>query len=70
MSDQPDDAALTLEFDALTHRAGLTIPQDRRDMVFAGFKDMRRSTALLRQPRTAANEPAGIFDIRTVTRAL
>jgi hypothetical protein len=38
--------------------------------VFAGFKDMRAMLELLRQPRTAAHEPAGFFDIRSVNRGL
>jgi hypothetical protein len=38
--------------------------------VFAGFKDLRRMVALLRQPRTAADEPAGTFSILSVTRGL
>ncbi len=47
----PDEAALALEFDVLARRAGLDIPTDRRPALFAGFKDLRRMLALLRQPR-------------------
>ena len=70
MTDMPDEAALLLEFDVLARRAGLVIPEARRAGLFAGFKDLRRMTALLRQPRTAASEPAATFDILTVTRSL
>jgi hypothetical protein len=67
MSD-PDDATLAIEFDVFASRAGLAIPPDRRDVVFAAFKEMRGMLELLRQPRTAAAEPAVTFDIRTITR--
>ena len=70
MTEIPDEAALALEFDVLARRAGLDIPADRRPAVFAGFKDLRRMLALLRQPRTAADEPAGTFSILSVTRGL
>ena len=66
----PDDAALMQEMDVLAKRAGLVIPEARRPGLFAGFKDLRRMAALLRQPRTAANEPAATFGIETVTRRL
>ena len=48
MTEIPDEAALALEFFA--RRAGLDIPADRKSVVFAGFKDLRRMLALLRQP--------------------
>ena len=53
-----DDAALTAEFDALAGRAGLSIPDDRKAALLQGYKDLKRMTALMRQPRTAADEPA------------
>ena len=69
--DTPDDAALALEFDVLARRAGLHVPEERRAMLLAGFKDLRRMATLLRHPpRTAADEPASTFDIRTVTRGI
>jgi len=70
MTESPDEAALALEFDVFARRAGLDIPADRRPAVFAGFKDLHRMVALLRQPRTAADEPAGTFSILNVTRGL
>lgn len=70
MTETPDEAALALEFDVLAKRAGLDIPADRRSAVFAGFKDLRQMLALLRQPRTAADEPAGTYSILSVTRGL
>ncbi len=66
----PDEAALELEFDVLARRAGLDIPADRRPAVFAGYRELCQMLPLLRQPRTAADEPASIFSILTVTRGL
>ena len=70
MTDLPDEAALAREFEVLATRAGLVIPEGRRAGLFAGFKDLRGMVALLRQPRTAASEPASTFSIATVTRSL
>ncbi len=65
-----DDLALAAEFDALAKRAGLDIPESRKPALLKGYKDMKRMTALMRQPRTAADEPAGTYVIQTVTRSL
>ncbi len=68
--DAADDQALTTEFDVLAKRAGLTIPEGRRPALLKGFKDLKKMTALMRQPRTAANEPAGAYSILSVTRSV
>jgi hypothetical protein len=65
-----DETALSLEFDVLAKRAGLDIPADRRPAVLAGFKELRHMLALLRQPRSAAHEPAGTYSILSVTRGI
>jgi len=65
-----DDQALLAEFDILARRAGLTIPEERKSNLLKAYKDLKRMTALMRQSRTAADEPAGTYDIRTVTRGL
>ena len=71
MSDtSSDDKTLEAEFDALAARAGLVVPQGRKPAMLQGFKEIRRMAALMRQPRTAADEPAGTYDILTVTRSL
>ncbi len=70
MTEIPDDAPLALEFDVFARRAGLEIPDDRRAVVFANFKELRHMLALLRQPRTAAAEPAGTYSILSVTRGI
>jgi hypothetical protein len=53
--------ALDAEFDMFMARAGLTIPADRRAALLSGFADLRAMLPVLRQPRTAAAEPANIF---------
>ncbi len=70
MTEIPDDAALALEFDVFAKRAGLEIPGDRKATMFAGFKELRHMLALLRQPRTAAAEPAATYSILSVTRGI
>jgi hypothetical protein len=71
MSDtSADDQALSAEFDILAKRAGLDIPKNRKPFMLKGFKDIKRMTALMRQPRTDADEPAGTYVIETVTRSV
>ena len=65
-----DEQALVAEFDVLAKRAGLTIPEDRKPAMLKGFADLKRMTALMRQPRTAAAEPAGAYSILSVTRSV
>jgi hypothetical protein len=67
--DVTDDQALNAEFDVFAKRAGLIIHEDRRSALLKGFKDLKRMTALVRQPRTAADEPAGTYAILSVTRS-
>jgi len=66
--DIADEKSHEAEFDALAKRAGLTIAQDRRSALLLGFKDLRRMTALMHQPRIAASEPASVYAILSVTR--
>ena len=65
-----DDQALSAELEILAKRAGLEIPESRKPALLKGYKDLKRMTALMRQPRTAADEPAGTYIIQTVTRSL
>jgi hypothetical protein len=65
-----DDQALTAEFDVLAKRAGLPVADVHKPALLQGYKDLKRMTALMRQPRTAANEPAGAYAILTVTRSV
>jgi hypothetical protein len=60
---EEEDAALEREFDALMARAGAEVPADRRAGIVAGYKDMKRMTVLLRQPRSEAAEPSNIYSL-------
>ena len=71
MADNPtDDQALATEFDVLASRAGLPVIAVHKPALLLGYKDLKRMTALMRQPRTAANEPAGAYSILSVTRSV
>jgi hypothetical protein len=64
------DDALKIELDVFARRAGLDIPESRKPALLLGLKDLKRMTALMRQPRTAANEPAGTYSLLSITRGL
>ena len=63
------DAAVEQEFDTLMSKAGVALPADRKAGVVAGYKDIKRMAALLRQPRTAADEPSNIYSLTASSRA-
>jgi hypothetical protein len=58
-----EDAALEREFDVLMAKAGAKVPADRKAGIVAGYKDIKRMTLLLRQPRTEAGEPSNIYSL-------
>ena len=64
-----DDAALERELDMLMAKAGAQVPPDRRAGIVAGYRDLKRMTALLRQPRTAADETSNIFSLKSYARS-
>lgn len=66
----PDDQALAAEFDVLAKRAGLPVIAMRKPALLQNYKDLKRMTALMRQPRTAADEPAGAYSIFSITRSI
>jgi RNase P/RNase MRP subunit p30 len=69
MPDDPtSEQALKAEFEILTARAGLAIPESRKAALLKGFKELKQMTARMHRPFTVAHEPAGTYDIRTVTR--
>ena len=63
------DAAVEQEFDTLMSKAGVALPADRKAGVVAGYKDIKHMAALLRQPRTAADEPSNIYSLTASSRA-
>ena len=64
-----DDAGLEREFDALMAKAGANVPPDRKAGVLAGYREIKRMTALLRRPRTAAAEPSAIYSLVDFVRS-
>lgn len=63
------DAAIERELDLLMVRIGAEVPADRKAGIIAGYKDMKRMTALLRQPRSAADEPSNIYSLTPFMRS-
>jgi hypothetical protein len=68
MANPGSDDELMLEFEAMVKRAGLVIPEERKAAAFAGYKDLKRQCALLRQPRTAASEPSNTYSLVTLIK--
>ena len=64
-----EDAALEREFDVLMAKAGAKVPADRKAGIVAGYRDMKRMTLLLRQPRTEAAEPSNIYSLTGFARS-
>jgi hypothetical protein len=65
-----EEAAIERELNMLMARIGAEVPADRKAGVMAGYKDMKRMTALLRQPRSAADEPANIYSLVPFVRSM
>lgn len=59
---------LKRELEVLLRRAEVAVPADRMDAVLAGYGDLKRMCALLRQPRTAAAEPSNTFSLVTLMK--
>jgi hypothetical protein len=65
---EDSDAQLHVEFEALARRAGLVIPEERRQAFFVAFKDFRRMLERLHRPREADVETASVFSVDAVRR--
>jgi hypothetical protein len=63
-----DDTSLEREFDMLMAKAGAAVPPDYKAGIVAGYRDMKRMTALLRQPRSAADETSNIYSLMGCVR--
>ena len=63
MATTDEKAAIERELDMLMARIGAEVPADRKAGVVASYKDMKRMTALLRRPRSAADEPSNIYSL-------
>jgi hypothetical protein len=56
---------LERELDMLLAKAGADVPPDRKAGILAGYREMKRMAATVRQPRTAAAEPSNIFSLKS-----
>ena len=63
-----DGGGLAAELAFLFMRAGHEVPADRMPGIIAGYGELKAMLELLRQPRTAANEPANVYSLETITR--
>lgn len=61
--------ALESDLAFLLKHAGHDVPADRMPGLLAGYADLKGMLALLRQPRTAAAEPANVYSLDTITRS-
>lgn len=62
----PSPETLAAEFDMFMHRAGLTVPAERRAQVLVAYAELRDQVELLRNARTAAAEPSNIFRLHRI----
>jgi len=60
---------LEREFDAVMADQGMVVPPEWRAGTLACYGELKRLTALLRQPRTAESEPAFTFSLEPFRRA-
>lgn len=67
-SEIKDSVGLAEELAFLFRRAGLEVPADRMPGIIAGYAELKDMLVLLRQPRTAANEPSNVYSLETITR--
>ena len=49
-------------------RAGVKVPPERMALALSTYKDFKGMAALLRQPRTAAHEPASSYSLVTLMK--
>ena len=64
-----DRRALEQEFDAVMARIGAVVPADRKAGTIGCCAEVRRMAALVRQPRSAAAEPANVYSLKPMRRS-
>ena len=67
---EPTEAERDPELDLVLKRAGITLPEGRYAGVLFCYRDLQTLLPLLRNGRTAAAEPAGTYDLDTITREM
>lgn len=62
--------SVEMEFSALLGRSGLVFPKERQQVLLRCYREVRTWAEVIRVwEKTPADEPANVYDIRTVTRA-
>jgi hypothetical protein len=60
----PAPAEIEAEFDALLAKCGHVVPADRRARLLAGYRDLKRQVALVKNEELGADvEPANTFSV-------
>ena len=54
---------LERELDMLMAKAGASVPPHLKSSILAGYPEMKRMASVVRQPRTAADEPSNVFSL-------
>ena len=60
---------LERELDMLLAKAGANVPPHLKAGILAGYQDMKRMVAVVRQPRVAASEPSNVFSLTGFARS-
>jgi hypothetical protein len=60
---------LERELDMLLAKAGANVPPHLKAGILAGYHDLKRMTAMVRQPRPAASEPSNTFSLESFVRS-
>jgi len=64
------DEAIEREFDMLMTMRGVRVPPDRSAGALACYRELKRMTALIRQPRTVESEPSNIYSLKEILRSV
>jgi len=63
MAETPSANALEAEFDCLMARAGVAVPQQRREAALVAYADLRGQIALLHGRYGPEAEPSNVFRV-------
>ena len=69
MRGSPATAAIEVHLRQCLARAGIAVPGDRFAAMLTSYTELSGMLETLRQPRTAASEPANIYSLETITRS-
>jgi hypothetical protein len=60
---------LEQELDMLLAKAGADVPPHLKIGILAGYQELKRMAAVVRQPRVAAAEPSNVFSLKSFARS-